>query len=92
MMTVTTAFIRGETAAASKKKGKDGGPTGLSPLPECPKKSLRPKQESSTTTTHGNPGGEEKQRNKFCDFHNDKGYNTDECMQLKKQIEELVRA
>ncbi|GJU51425.1 reverse transcriptase domain-containing protein [Tanacetum coccineum] len=30
--------------------------------------------------------------NKFCDFHNDKGYNTDECMQLKKQIEELVRA
>nr|GEW06565.1 hypothetical protein [Tanacetum cinerariifolium] len=30
--------------------------------------------------------------NKFCDFHNDKGHNTDECMQLKKHIEELVRA
>nr|GEV82660.1 hypothetical protein [Tanacetum cinerariifolium] len=30
--------------------------------------------------------------NKFCDFHNDKGHNMDECMQLKKQIEELVRA
>ncbi|GJR54409.1 reverse transcriptase domain-containing protein [Tanacetum coccineum] len=30
--------------------------------------------------------------NKFCDFHNDKGHSTDECMQLKKQIEELVRA
>ncbi|GKG61655.1 hypothetical protein Tco_0621364, partial [Tanacetum coccineum] len=26
--------------------------------------------------------------NKFCEFHNDK----DECMQLKKQIEELVKA
>ncbi|GKG41831.1 hypothetical protein Tco_0473582, partial [Tanacetum coccineum] len=30
--------------------------------------------------------------NKFCEFHNDKGHNTDECVQLKKHIEELVRA
>ncbi|GJV39318.1 hypothetical protein Tco_1417758 [Tanacetum coccineum] len=35
---------------------------------------------------------EKRRSNKFCDFHNDKGHNTDECMQLKKQIEELVRA
>ncbi|GJX72947.1 reverse transcriptase domain-containing protein [Tanacetum coccineum] len=35
---------------------------------------------------------EKRSSNKFCDFHNDKGYSTDECMQLKKQIEELVRA
>ncbi|GJS82239.1 reverse transcriptase domain-containing protein [Tanacetum coccineum] len=35
---------------------------------------------------------EKRSNNKFCDFHNDKGYSTDECMQLKKQIEELVRA
>nr|GEV11052.1 reverse transcriptase domain-containing protein [Tanacetum cinerariifolium] len=30
--------------------------------------------------------------NKLCDFYNNKGHNTDGCMQLKKQIEELVRA
>nr|GEZ50830.1 reverse transcriptase domain-containing protein [Tanacetum cinerariifolium] len=30
--------------------------------------------------------------NKFYEFHNDKGHSTDECMQLKKQIKELVRA
>ncbi|GJV47879.1 hypothetical protein Tco_1438091 [Tanacetum coccineum] len=35
---------------------------------------------------------EKRSSNKFCDFHNDKGNSTDECMQLKKQIEELVRA
>nr|GEW23159.1 reverse transcriptase domain-containing protein [Tanacetum cinerariifolium] len=35
---------------------------------------------------------ENRSSNKFCDFHNDKGHSTDECMQLKKQIEELVRA
>nr|GEV15654.1 reverse transcriptase domain-containing protein [Tanacetum cinerariifolium] len=35
---------------------------------------------------------EKRSSNKFCDFHNDKGHYTDECMQLKKQIEELVRA
>nr|GEX89332.1 hypothetical protein [Tanacetum cinerariifolium] len=35
---------------------------------------------------------EKRNGNKFCDFHNDKGHSTDECMQLKKQIKELVRA
>nr|GEU86360.1 reverse transcriptase domain-containing protein [Tanacetum cinerariifolium] len=32
---------------------------------------------------------EKRSNNKFCEFHNDKGYNTDECVQLRKQIEEL---
>nr|GEY66893.1 reverse transcriptase domain-containing protein [Tanacetum cinerariifolium] len=35
---------------------------------------------------------EKRSSNKFCNFHNDKDHSTDECMQLKKQIEELVRA
>nr|GEZ79831.1 reverse transcriptase domain-containing protein [Tanacetum cinerariifolium] len=35
---------------------------------------------------------EKRNSNKFCDFHNDKGHSTDECIQLKKQIEELVQA
>nr|GEY01799.1 reverse transcriptase domain-containing protein [Tanacetum cinerariifolium] len=35
---------------------------------------------------------EKRNSNKFCDFHNDKGHSTDECMQLKKQTEEFVRA
>nr|GEV08390.1 reverse transcriptase domain-containing protein [Tanacetum cinerariifolium] len=35
---------------------------------------------------------EKRSSNKFYDFHNDKGHSTDECMQLKKHIEEFVRA
>ncbi|GJT50154.1 hypothetical protein Tco_0976311 [Tanacetum coccineum] len=30
--------------------------------------------------------------NKFCEFHGDVRYNTDECMHLKRQIEELIKA
>nr|GEU77668.1 hypothetical protein [Tanacetum cinerariifolium] len=28
--------------------------------------------------------------NKFCDYHEDRGYNTNDCYQLKKQIEEAI--
>ncbi|GKE32378.1 hypothetical protein Tco_1451700 [Tanacetum coccineum] len=35
---------------------------------------------------------EKRSNNKFYDFHNDKEHSTNECIQLKKQIEELVRA
>ncbi|GJY41109.1 hypothetical protein Tco_0428379 [Tanacetum coccineum] len=31
-------------------------------------------------------------KNKFCEFHGDKGYNTDECTHMKKQIEEAVKS
>nr|GEV14223.1 reverse transcriptase domain-containing protein [Tanacetum cinerariifolium] len=31
-------------------------------------------------------------KHKFCEFHGDKGYNTNECIHLKKQLEEAVRA
>nr|GEW21869.1 reverse transcriptase domain-containing protein [Tanacetum cinerariifolium] len=66
MMIATTAFIHGEAAAVSKKKGH--------PPP------------SMVTLV------EKRNSNKLCDFHNAKGHSTNECMQLKKHIEELVRA
>ncbi|GJS24520.1 hypothetical protein Tco_0453152 [Tanacetum coccineum] len=36
-------------------------------------------------------GTPEKQNlNKFCDYHRDRGHNTNDCYQLKKQIEEVM--
>ncbi|GJY44255.1 reverse transcriptase domain-containing protein [Tanacetum coccineum] len=30
--------------------------------------------------------------NKYCEFHADTGHSTDECMQLRKQIEEMIKS
>ncbi|GJY75942.1 hypothetical protein Tco_0481058 [Tanacetum coccineum] len=35
---------------------------------------------------------EKRNNNKFCEFHGEVGHNTDECMHLKRQIEELIKA
>ncbi|GJS96513.1 reverse transcriptase domain-containing protein, partial [Tanacetum coccineum] len=133
MMTITTAFIRGEAAAASKKKGhsswksqdskrvhtrlpfdlhrdhskrhapeqksdfrsqpREGrGSSRFTPLIKTPKEILATEAGKFKSPPPMVTPVEKRSSNKFCDFHNDKGHNTDECMQLKKQIEELVRA
>ncbi|GJS75580.1 hypothetical protein Tco_0725461 [Tanacetum coccineum] len=35
---------------------------------------------------------EKRNNNKFCEFHGEVRHNTDECMHLKRQIEELIKA
>ncbi|GKC56364.1 reverse transcriptase domain-containing protein [Tanacetum coccineum] len=35
---------------------------------------------------------EKRNANKFCEFHGEVGHNTDECMHLRKQIEEMIKA
>nr|GEV54232.1 reverse transcriptase domain-containing protein [Tanacetum cinerariifolium] len=94
MMITTTAFIRGEASAASKKKrhvswkAHDQSKRHTSDkrsdfrAAEASKFQLPPPMVTPV---------EKRSNNKFCDFHNDKGHSTDECMRLKKQIEELVR-
>nr|GEU39210.1 reverse transcriptase domain-containing protein [Tanacetum cinerariifolium] len=97
VMITTTAFIRGEAAAASKKKGH----TSWRAHDQSKRQTLEkrtPKEILAAEAGKFRPLPpmvtlvEKRSNNKFCDFHNDKGYSTDECMQLKKQIEELVRA
>nr|GFB93854.1 reverse transcriptase domain-containing protein [Tanacetum cinerariifolium] len=118
MMITTTAFILGEAAAASKKKGPaswkpqdqskrhssdkrsdfQGHPRGergsnrFTPLTKTPKEILATEASKFQPPSPMVTPVEKRSSNKFCDFHNNKGHSTDECMQLKKQIEELVRA
>nr|GEY94136.1 reverse transcriptase domain-containing protein [Tanacetum cinerariifolium] len=91
MMIATTAFIRGEAATASKKNGHVGA-NRFTPLTRTPKEILAAEANKFQPPPPMVTLVEKRNNNKFCDFHNDKGHNTNECMQLKKQIEELVRA
>nr|GFA60035.1 hypothetical protein [Tanacetum cinerariifolium] len=92
MMRTTTAFIRGEAAVASKKKGH----ASWKPQDQSKRHSSDKRPEFRASKFQPPPPMvtpvEKMSSNKFCDFHNDKGHSTDECMQLKNQIEELVRA
>ncbi|GJZ97985.1 hypothetical protein Tco_0670438 [Tanacetum coccineum] len=92
MMIATTTFIQGEAAAAGKKKGHASW--------RAQDQSKRHASERRSNFRAGKfkppppmvTPVEKRSSNKFFDFYNDKGHITDECMQLKKQIEELVRA
>nr|GEW55744.1 reverse transcriptase domain-containing protein [Tanacetum cinerariifolium] len=60
--------------------------------PEMPKEILATKASKFQPLPPMVTSVEKRSSKKLCDFHNDKGHSTDECMQMKKQIEELVRA
>nr|GEY47132.1 hypothetical protein [Tanacetum cinerariifolium] len=118
MMITTTAFIRGEAAAAGKKKGntswrthdqskrhilekrsdfrgqpREGrGSSRFTHLTRTPKEILAAEAEKFRPPPPMVTTVEKRSSNESYDFHNDKRHSTDECMQLKKQIEELVRA
>nr|GEV15254.1 reverse transcriptase domain-containing protein [Tanacetum cinerariifolium] len=44
-----------------------------------------------TTSFLGGGSCRKTKSNKFCEFHGEVGHNTDECMHLKRQIEELLK-
>ncbi|GKD96495.1 hypothetical protein Tco_1380392, partial [Tanacetum coccineum] len=91
MMIVTTVFIRGEAAVASKKKGHSSWKSQDQSKRHAPERKSNFRGKFKPSPPMVTPA-EKRRGNKFCDFHNDKGHNTDECMRLKKQIEALVQA
>ncbi|GJX22002.1 reverse transcriptase domain-containing protein [Tanacetum coccineum] len=72
---------------------RDGrGSNKFTPLYRTPKEIFAAESEKFTPPPPMVTPADKRSSNKFCEFHNDKGHGMDECMQLKKQIEELLKA
>ncbi|GJZ48323.1 reverse transcriptase domain-containing protein [Tanacetum coccineum] len=79
MMRVTTSFLRGEVAASNHER----------------KKSFPPWKQQKGKFKAPPPMTipvEKQNHTKFCEFHGEVGHNTNACMYLKKQIEEMLKA
>ncbi|GJV20095.1 reverse transcriptase domain-containing protein [Tanacetum coccineum] len=90
MMITTTAFIRGETVAAGKKKGHTSegrGSSKFTPLTRTPKEILATEAGKFKPPPHMVTPMEKRSSNKFCDFYIDKGHSTDEWERSTKSRE-----
>ncbi|GKA25680.1 hypothetical protein Tco_0711789, partial [Tanacetum coccineum] len=96
MYRVTTSFLQGEVVAFSHSRKKAPTPwrqpEGGNKLNF--KKGFKNKQrkrKSSMAPTTNDNSLEKTDPNKYCEFHAITGHSTDECMQLRKQIDEMIK-
>ncbi|GKB34091.1 reverse transcriptase domain-containing protein [Tanacetum coccineum] len=82
MWKITMAFLRGEVARANQKKKEIIFRHGSTRCLDTGKFKL-----SSSNDTPM----EKRNASKFCEFHGEVGHTTDECMHLKRQIEEMLK-
>ncbi|GJZ75119.1 reverse transcriptase domain-containing protein [Tanacetum coccineum] len=120
MMSVTTAFLRGEVAAANQSK-KKASPAWkhhetshrpnfdkrldfksqhksnrrqdrFTPLTKTPKEILAMDTVKFKAPPPMTGLAENRNKNKFGEFHKDKGHSTGECIHLRRKIEEVVKS
>ncbi|GJS27551.1 hypothetical protein Tco_0488171 [Tanacetum coccineum] len=77
MMRITTSFLRGEDR--------------FNLLSKSPKEILALEKGKFKAPPPMTTPVEKRNNNKFCEFHGEVGHNTDECMHLKRQIEQLMK-
>ncbi|GJR33749.1 hypothetical protein Tco_1209433 [Tanacetum coccineum] len=86
MYRVTTSFLQGEVAAFSHSRKKAPAPWRQPEEENKPnfKKGFKNKKRSNRKPV--------RDPNKYCEFHADTGHSMDECMQLRKQIDEMIKS
>ncbi|GKC65007.1 hypothetical protein Tco_1097605 [Tanacetum coccineum] len=88
------AFIRGEVAAGSAEMVRpsqgDKGKDTFTPLIKTLKEILAIESVSFPEPPPLIRTPKKQSLNKLCDYHRDRGHNTNDCYQLKKQIKEVV--
>ncbi|GJU54534.1 reverse transcriptase domain-containing protein [Tanacetum coccineum] len=84
MYKVTTSFLQGEVAAFSHNR--------FSLLTKTPKEIVALEKGKFKAPPPMVTPTEKRDPNKYCEFHADTGHSTDECMQLRKQIDEMIKS
>ncbi|GKB38427.1 reverse transcriptase domain-containing protein [Tanacetum coccineum] len=95
MMRVTTSFLRGETEFQERRLPEPAETGKKARSIHAPHKNtqrnFRLKRKFKTPPPMTTPV-EKRNHAKFCEFHGEVRHTTDECMHLKKQIEETLKA
>nr|GEV48446.1 reverse transcriptase domain-containing protein [Tanacetum cinerariifolium] len=118
MMSVTTAFLRGDITASNRERKKSfpywKQETGqkknfkrgnfqneqrmerkqdiFTLLTKTPREILALDKGNFKPSSPMTTPIEKRNASKFCEFHGEVGHTTDECMHLKRQIEEMLKA
>ncbi|GKB01233.1 reverse transcriptase domain-containing protein [Tanacetum coccineum] len=93
MYRMTTSFLQGEVAALShgrRKASSSWKPFSL--LTKTPKEIFALEKGKFKAPPPMVTPVEKRDPSKYCEFHSDTGHNTNECMQLRKQIDEMIKA
>ncbi|GJR93006.1 hypothetical protein Tco_0265180 [Tanacetum coccineum] len=81
-----------EKEVSRTSKGRKGSMIGLRSLQKLPNKFFALEKGKFKAPPPMTTPVEKRNHVKFCEFHGEVGHNTDECMHLKKQIEEMLKA
>ncbi|GJW29605.1 hypothetical protein Tco_0046480 [Tanacetum coccineum] len=95
MMRVTTAFLRGEVAASNRFRSQQRSERKqdrFTLLTKTPKEIFALDKGKFKALPPMTTPVEKQNHAKFCEFHGEVGHSTDECMHLRKQIEEMIKA
>nr|GEZ15249.1 hypothetical protein [Tanacetum cinerariifolium] len=93
MMRVTTAFLRGEVALITMNQQRsEWRRDKFTLLTKSPREVLALDKGKFKTSPPMTTPVEKRNSSKVCEFLREVGHNTDECMHLGRQIEELIKA